>query len=243
MSVTAVQFSSDTFTRAAPSGDLDALFGASQTGGQLNTRSLAEALSAVAIADPQGAETLFRAANDQLGPLDQARLAADVTALRAAPRAAPAAAVSDFKLDGATAADKKDLATSVKYLEKTTLGAEVIHRAEKEHVTIHIIHDGNDRALGKEIWWDPKSALVTTKGGIQSAALGLVHELAHTQANPKTPVKPLNNDYDNTEERRVIQKIETPIARLLGEGVRTDHRGDLKTVTDPTFHKPNPPSK
>ena len=238
-----IQGARDAFSTAQPlAGDLgvEAMLSRCLTGGVLNTNDLAQALVGLAENDPLAATGLFASIAERLSPVDQRRLTDD-TSTAAAKSKSPS--ISDFKLDGATAQDKKDLQASIDYLSKTKLGAQVIATAEKQHVTIHIIHDGNDRAQGKEIWWDPKSALVTTKGGVQSPALGLVHELAHTQANPKTPIRDLNNDYDNTEERRVITLIETPIARLLGEGLRFDHRGDLKEVSSPTYHEANPAAK
>jgi hypothetical protein len=243
-SVAALQSSSAAVSGGAATSTVDALLASSRTAGVVNTRELAEQLAAGAANDPDGGAALYQAVSDRLGPVDQHRLAADHQAATAA--AAPKAktpSVSDFKLDGANAADKAALQKSVTYLEQTKLGKQVIQQAEKNHATIHIIRDGNDRALGNEVWWDPNSALTTTKGGVQSPALGLVHELAHTEANPKTPIRDLNNNYDNTEERRVITQIETPIARQLGEGTRTDHRGGLLEVKDPTYHKPNPPAK
>jgi hypothetical protein len=108
------------------------------------------------------------------------------------------------------------------------------------------------------IYWDPHAAMVTTNvvygrtpNGIlvplappdtsanashqklQSAALGLIHEIDHVNrasrdpngyyADKYTPV-PL---YDDAEERRVISGLETTIAQALGEPTRTNHAGFL----------------
>lgn len=40
--------------------------------------------------------------------------------------------------------------------------------------------------------------------------------------------------YDNLEEKRVIERFETPAARQLGEGTRTDHQGTTFWVLSPT---------
>lgn len=79
-------------------------------------------------------------------------------------------------------------------------------------------------------------ALVTTAGGNQSPALGVLHEAAHALqwvSNPKQLAKDLASDpqYGLVEERRVITGVETMAAKKLGEDVRTDHGGTDKYVT------------
>jgi hypothetical protein len=48
-----------------------------------------------------------------------------------------------------------------------------------------------------------------------------------------------NDAYDNAEERRVIDQIETPAARRMGEPIRKDHRGASIGVSDPTYSENN----
>jgi hypothetical protein len=103
---------------------------------------------------------------------------------------------------------------------------------------LSINHRGDDHfepATGT-IAWDPYSALRTTRGGTQSPALGLGHEIAHAIESPareailSTRLRP---GYDNAEEARVIRGSERHAARTLGEAVRFDHRGNLYRVHTP----------
>lgn len=87
------------------------------------------------------------------------------------------------------------------------------------------------------IFWDPLSALRTTNGGRQSAALGLAHEVDHAVENPAREQRLASHRlarYDNAEERRVILGSETHAARILGEGTRHDHRGRAYHVATST---------
>ncbi len=86
------------------------------------------------------------------------------------------------------------------------------------------------------IAWDPYSALRTTRGGTQSPALGLGHEIAHAIESPAREAslsRRLRAGYDNAEEARVIRGCERHAARTLGEGTRFDHRGNLYRVATP----------
>ena len=103
---------------------------------------------------------------------------------------------------------------------------------------LHIITDGNDSYDPRthQINWDPYSALKTTCGGHQSAALGLGHEIDHATFDPLTANKLANTydpHYDNLEEKRVITGSETHAAHTLGEDVRHDHRGSVYAVASP----------
>jgi hypothetical protein len=86
------------------------------------------------------------------------------------------------------------------------------------------------------IAWDPHSALRTTRGGRQSPALGLGHEVAHaveSAAREARLSETPNRAYDTAEERRVIAGSERHAARTLGEGVRFDHCGRAYRVASP----------
>ena len=97
---------------------------------------------------------------------------------------------------------------------------------------------GNDRfdPNGNVIHWDPYSALRTTRGGTQTPALGLAHELDHAAEAPaleeRLAEKPVTR-YDTLEERRVIRGSEHHAARTLGESIRFDHRGSCYRVATP----------
>jgi hypothetical protein len=104
--------------------------------------------------------------------------------------------------------------------------------------TLAIDHRGDDHFDPNDgtIAWDPYSALRTTRGGTQSPALGLGHEIAHAVEDPRREAalsKWALPRYDDAEERRVIRGSERHAARTLGEGVRFDHRGSAFRVATP----------
>ncbi len=95
--------------------------------------------------------------------------------------------------------------------------------------------------------------------GIQSPALGLMHEIDHAVRYLDDPQGYLidakngvTNGYDFAEEQRVIDGSETRVAQALGEPTRTNHssypvliNGQLDPgyqtirVQDPTWHSPS----
>jgi len=118
----------------------------------------------------------------------------------------------------------------------------VVDKFEAGHTPVVFINDGNDRVEGGKLYWDPHSALNTTSGGKQSPALGLGHEMTHDTGRwLGTLIRSMIPDahYDNLEERRVIQRFETPAAIHLGKGTRTDHSCAAQCtfwVASPTDH-------
>lgn len=103
---------------------------------------------------------------------------------------------------------------------------------------LSINHRGDDHfeSATDTIAWDPCSALRTTRGGTQSPALGLGHEIAHATESPAREAllsNRLRPGYDNAEEARVIRGSERHAARTLGEAARFDHRGNLYRVRTP----------
>jgi len=108
--------------------------------------------------------------------------------------------------------------------------------ARRFNVTINRRGDDHFDPQTSTVAWDPLSALRTTRGGTQSPALGLAHEIAHAIESPareaRLSARPLPR-YDDAEEARVIRGCERYTARVLGEGVRFDHRGTLYRVQTP----------
>lgn len=88
---------------------------------------------------------------------------------------------------------------------------------------------------GGTIWWNPNATL--TDGNVNLSADSILgHELAHADgwnSDPKAYINRINtrtNDaYDNAEEKRVITGPEKNFQLSTGQGVRSDHRGDLHT--------------
>jgi len=126
------------------------------------------------------------------------------------------------------------------YLRHDAVERSLIERVERSPVRHRIVidHRGDDSYDPRThtIRWDPTSALRTLRGGHQSPALGLGHELDHAAASgvaydllASIP----DPRFDNAEERRVILGSERHAARTLHESVRTDHDGRLYRVPSP----------
>jgi len=77
-------------------------------------------------------------------------------------------------------------------------------------------------------------------GGKQSPALGLLHELGHgfvdifKSMSEKLFLLGTDDQYDNKEDEFVITQIETPAAKILGEGIRENHDGNGFIAKDVT---------
>ena len=126
------------------------------------------------------------------------------------------------------------------YLTRDSVERRLFARLESSprRFRLSINHRGDDHfePATDTIAWDPYSALRTTRGGTQSPALGLGHEIAHAIESPAREAS-LNNrlrpGYDTAEEARVIRGSERHAARTLGEAARFDHRGNLYRVHTP----------
>jgi hypothetical protein len=103
-------------------------------------------------------------------------------------------------------------------------------------LTINHRNDDHFDPSDNAIAWDPYSALRTSRGGRQSPALGLGHEVDHAVEN-KCAANRLRSTpdarYDTAEERRVIDGSECHAARTLHESIRHDHRGSTYRVASP----------
>lgn len=148
--------------------------------------------------------------------------------------------------------DNKFVKQAVAALKYATAGDVngIIQQISDHKKTIKIKQTG----LGKDkylslintIKWNPTGGLLIVDddenetGGRQTPALGLFHEAAHGFLDLFTSVwskikkivtEPKNNDaYESAEEKTVVEKYETPAAKKLGEGTRTNHNGkDITT--------------
>lgn len=136
----------------------------------------------------------------------------------------------DFTVTNATAEDKAALDLALAYLSNSPTGLAVLQQMMEKGTTINIIHDGNDGYFQGVIDWDPHSALAVRANisdaspvGVQSAALGLLHEAGHAiDSRPAgvqdTPVP----DYDNLGEKYATD-LENLVAADLGEPQRFNH--------------------
>jgi hypothetical protein len=128
-----------------------------------------------------------------------------------------------------------------RYLRHDRVERELIDRLERgpQRFRLSINHrdiDEYDPAT-HTIHWDPHSAMRTIKGGRQTPALGLAHEIDHAvHDGPRCRrlADTVDRTYDTKEERRVIRGSERHAARTLGESVRYDHCGRTYRVATVT---------
>jgi hypothetical protein len=95
-----------------------------------------------------------------------------------------------------------------------------------ERITVRFVynHGMSYNPDTKTINWDPTSGLIMeNEKSIQSAALGLAHELAHVALHLEGHISYTYPTWGNImlEEAELLQRFETPIARQVGEPIRT----------------------
>lgn len=156
----------------------------------------------------------------------------------------PAIAEKSFVRYGALdvpAAAVRPLDEAFAYLRHDRVERALIDRLERgpQRIRLSINHRDVDEydPQAHVIRWDPHSAMRTTRGGFQSPALGLAHEIDHAvHDGPRTQELACTADsaYDSKEERRVIRGSERHAAHALGEGVRYDHCGQTYHVATVT---------
>lgn len=87
---------------------------------------------------------------------------------------------------------------------------------------------------------DPLSGLKVAPGRVQTPALGVLHEAGHAEAHLSDPqgeladFETVDDNYRNVSERKVIENVETPAAKTMGEPTRTTHGGTPVHVRCPT---------
>ena len=129
------------------------------------------------------------------------------------------------------------------YLSRDPLERSLFRHVEHacaRHFVLHVNHRNDDHfdPSTDTIAWDPYSALRTTRGGRQSPALGLGHEIDHAVFNPRKEQVLENHPdarYDTAEERRVITGSERHAAHALGESARANHDGTCYRVASPVL--------
>jgi hypothetical protein len=135
----------------------------------------------------------------------------------------------------------RDYCAAKAYLSRDALERALFDRLERAdgrryRLTVNHRNDDHFDPSTDTIAWDPHSAIRTTRGGRQSPALGLGHEVDHAVEWPSREAALAgrsSRSYDTAEERRVITGSERHAARTLGEGVRYDHRGSCYRVASP----------
>jgi hypothetical protein len=138
----------------------------------------------------------------------------------------------------ATQAEIKQYDRAIAYLKTSEEGQELIKKLEKspEIFTIMFVDDDNMYydPEKKEIFFDVDSGLITGDGNsVQSAALGLAHEMGHGAQHldggmNKFLNKPTSENRGKLEEAN-LHTYENPIAKRLGEPTRENY-GDVSGV-------------
>lgn len=136
----------------------------------------------------------------------------------------------------ATKEEKKQYDRTIAYLNGSKTGKALLEKLEnsKTVFTIVFVNDDNDYfdSSTMNIYWDMDSGLVMKDGtSIQSAALGLAHEMGHASQYLDGALDPLNNAKTQAEADAARAKIEadnlknceTPIAKQLGEPTRKNY--------------------
>jgi RHS repeat-associated protein len=148
---------------------------------------------------------------------------------------------------GTSAKFKQQVGEMMAYLKKGGAAAPLLKLEAsptvvtiKEGPTDYMAYFGGTR---KEILLDPLSGLEVGEGKIQTPALGLLHEAAHALQDIENPeqfkkdVGTSISGFTTAEEKRVIETIESPAAKKLGEPTRSSHGGKPVQVKCPTCTK------
>jgi hypothetical protein len=135
---------------------------------------------------------------------------------------------------------ERDFELAEAYLGRDSVMRTILDKAEHGTHRIRLSENARDNdsfdASTRTVHWDPHSALFTSEGGRQSAALGLGHELDHATVGERIRERGgsvIDILYDTEEERRVIRGSEAHAARTLGEAQRHDHGGRSYWVSSP----------
>ena len=140
-----------------------------------------------------------------------------------------------------------DFVRTYNYLKANNVGENVVNAVKNPSILIELqradvtMYQNYDRR--HTVFWESRKGLLLTNGKKQSPVVRLEHEFDHGMDDLKNHKnhedrKAIHDDqYDNKEERRVIEGSETKTARKLHQGVRTNHDGKTYPVKDPRSTK------
>jgi len=140
-----------------------------------------------------------------------------------------------FKIElssGATKEEREQYERAITYLKQSAAFTTLWQKLEDatEIFTIMFVCDDNMyyNPSTREIYWDPFSGLVMKDGtSIQSAALGLAHEMGHgaqhLDGGMAAFLKSPTQSNRNKLEAANLKNYETPIAKQLGEPTRKNY--------------------
>ncbi|MFO0450559.1 MAG: RHS repeat domain-containing protein, partial [Pseudomonadota bacterium] len=147
-----------------------------------------------------------------------------------------------------------DAFNSLNYVHKAD-DAGVIDQVVGHRAKIRVVQSKDTFSRGRKIVWnetdalgliekDPNTGIYTKTGFSQSPALGLYHELVHAfrflffRKEVSDDLSTVVEEYDDMEEKKVIDNYETPVAKRLGEGIRKNHSGYSIKVESPVITEP-----
>jgi hypothetical protein len=152
-------------------------------------------------------------------------------------------------VEGSTEVFKEDIQKMIDYLgDNETIKAlierpETVYLAENKNNEMYFDRKTNTIYMDTHSGVRPVSddGIKIMENQIQSPALGFLHESGHALQKILHPIKFFidlirrDRNYRNAEERRVIENVETPTARKLGEPIRTNNKGVEVQVPSPTY--------
>lgn len=124
------------------------------------------------------------------------------------------------------------------YLEKSPTAKQFLQWAQDNNLKIVIQNNSSDGYVkgtsdAGVVTWDPHDALDLGNGNYQSAALGLLHEIAHAYYHWEvslTQNAPSDHDW-------ILPNVENPAAQELGEAIRgSAQEGVPYYEADPAAH-------
>ena len=143
-----------------------------------------------------------------------------------------------------------DFVHTYNYLKANGVGKNVIKAVKDPSVMVELVRDEqetgyyfNYKDRNPAVFWESRKGIILSNGKRQSPAVRLEHEFDHAlddihdHKKHKDRSDTQNAQYDNEEERRVIEGSEAETARKLRQGVRFDHWGKTYPVKDPRFTK------
>ena len=143
-----------------------------------------------------------------------------------------------------------DFVHTYNYLKANGVGKNVIKAVKDPSVMVELVRDEqetgyyfNYKDRNPAVFWESRKGIILSNGKRQSPAVRLEHEFDHALDDIHDHKKhedrrdTQNAQYDNEEERRVIEGSEAETARKLRQGVRFDHWGKTYPVKDPRFTK------
>ena len=127
----------------------------------------------------------------------------------------------------ATEEQREEYERAIAYIKTSETGRKLIEYLETSSFTITIDFVDDDNMCfavnNATIYFDTNSGLVLSDGiSVQSAALGLAHEMGHAAQYLDGTMAKLNG-YVDLVEKFNLDTYETPIAKELGEPIRSNY--------------------